>query len=243
MSLRHITRNSLFAVYFFLFFSIHSVYSQSLPATEKATGTLTETKEEIEKNLNPTPASSTDNTSSNSAESSEAKPNEPTNPAAAIEANKDGQSTEPGTGGTVTTASDKELEIKETPKNSVVVAKDKPKPVKKIKKKPAAPRPSVQVNAKNQALIKDQLVNAPEDASFLYETRYIPDYGESNEFLPAELEQEVIVETIERQSASSFQVQLPNMIQASVIAGIIALFLLYKRSVRKSVKGRRYGVR
>ena len=54
-----------------------------------------------------------------------------------------------------------------------------------------------------------QLRTAPEDASFLYETRYIPEYGSSEEFLPPDLEQEVIVETLERQTNRGFQIQLP----------------------------------
>lgn len=118
------------------------------------------------------------------------------------------------------------------------------KPIVKVrKKKPAVSIPAIKANPQNQEIVARQLRTAPEDASFLYETRYIPEYGSSGEFLPPDLEQEVIVETLERQTNRGFQIQLPNLVQTSVIAGIVFLFLLYKRNIKKSAKGRRYGVR
>lgn len=118
------------------------------------------------------------------------------------------------------------------------------KPTVKVrKKKPIVSAPAVRANPQNQEIVANQLRTAPEDASFLYETRYIPEYGSSEEFLPPDLEQEVIVETLERQTNRGFQIQLPNLVQTSVIAGIVFLFLLYKRNIKKSAKGRRYSAR
>lgn len=141
-------------------------------------------------------------------------------------------------------------ENKEDTTDTIIVEKEKEstitpstKPAVRVRKKNQPIYEKFRANPANQQVVAKQLNKAPEDASFLYETRYIPLYGTSEEFLPPDLEQEVIIETLERQTNKGFQLQLPNLIQTSVIAGIVFLFLLYKRNIKKSAKGRRYSAR
>lgn len=86
--------------------------------------------------------------------------------------------------------------------------------------------------------LEKQFLRAPEDPSFMYETRFIPGLEDSGEFLSQEVEQEVIVDTIEA-NKQKFKIVLPNLTQILIVGGIILLFALYRMRVRKMRNSRR----
>ena len=78
----------------------------------------------------------------------------------------------------------------------------------------------------------------PEDPSFLYETRYVPDNQQAEEFLSPELEKVVIKERIQeekdfRNNLEKIKIKLPGLTQTFIIVGIIIVILLYRSRVKQ----------
>ncbi|RME93293.1 MAG: hypothetical protein D6767_01270, partial [Candidatus Hydrogenedentota bacterium] len=64
---------------------------------------------------------------------------------------------------------------------------------------------------------ENQFLYAPEDPSFLYETRFIPDIKINDGFLSPQMEKALIVENIDKQKeASKLKIKLPNLMQTIV---------------------------
>jgi|GEM_PF-3033522 len=93
-------------------------------------------------------------------------------------------------------------------------------------------------NPAMQARVNEQYRWTPEDPSFLYETRNIPDHKNNQEFLPAELEKVEVKEQIKdeinfRKSLGKIKIRLPDMTQTLVLVTIIIVVLVYRSRVRK----------
>ena len=122
---------------------------------------------------------------------------------------------------------------RETPPSGQV----SPKPP--VEAKPAEERQKpAPVNRVRQKITQD-FFQTPEDPSFLYETRYIPEHRQKEEFLTRELEREVIEERISeakdfKEALEGLDIKLPGWKQVVVFTGIVILFILYRIRLRKS---------
>jgi hypothetical protein len=101
-----------------------------------------------------------------------------------------------------------------------------------------APKPVFITNQGVQKQLNEQYRWTPEDPSFLYETRYIPGIKITEEFLPVELEKEVIKERIAEEknftkSLEKIQIRLPDVKQTIVIVGLIIIILIYRTRVKR----------
>ena len=97
-----------------------------------------------------------------------------------------------------------------------------------------SPRPINQARRK----VTEDFFQTPEDPSFLYETRYIPDHIQKEEFLNRELEREVIEERILeakdfKETLEGIRMKLPSLTQVALFIGIILLFILYRMRLKK----------
>lgn len=106
-------------------------------------------------------------------------------------------------------------------------------------------RKTTKVREKSDSRVSEHFFIAPEDPSFLYETRYIPGHKKTEEFLSKELEKEVIVERIQeeqdfRKSLNKIKINMPDLRQVVVVAVVIGLFVLYRIRVRGMRKTARY---
>ncbi|MDH4200578.1 MAG: hypothetical protein OEV66_09385 [Spirochaetia bacterium] len=111
-------------------------------------------------------------------------------------------------------------------------------------KSQAALPPRILVNPTLQNLINDQLHQTPEDPSFLYETRYIPEHKNEQEFLSPGLEKVVVKERIKedvdfRKSLGKIKIRLPDLTQTLVLTSIIIIILLYRVRARRHPDMRR----
>ncbi|MDH4262061.1 MAG: hypothetical protein OEV78_03345 [Spirochaetia bacterium] len=97
---------------------------------------------------------------------------------------------------------------------------------------------AVYTNPAMQGKLNEQYRWTPEDPSFLYETRHIPDHINKQEFLSSELEKVEIREQIKeqinfRKSLDKIKIRLPDMTQTLVLVSIIIIVLVYRSQVRK----------
>lgn len=102
----------------------------------------------------------------------------------------------------------------------------------------------VYTNPAVQNRVNDQYRWTPEDPSFLYETRNIPDYKRTEEFLPEELEKVEIREQIQdevdfRKSLGKIKIRLPDMTQTLILVVIIVIVFIYRSRARKHHDSRR----
>ncbi len=109
---------------------------------------------------------------------------------------------------------------------------------------PQAPKKNAARN-KNKEQVAEHFFRAPEDPSFLYETRFIPGHRKTEEFLSKELEKEVIVERIQeeqdfRKSLNKIKINMPDYRQVAVVAIVIGLFILYRFRVKGMRRRTRY---
>ncbi len=83
--------------------------------------------------------------------------------------------------------------------------------------------------------VSRQLEKAPEDPSFLYETRHIPGLESRPEFLSPEVEAEVVVQTLSTNSEENrpLNVTMPSLLQIAVVIGIILLFTIYRMQISR----------
>lgn len=110
--------------------------------------------------------------------------------------------------------------------------------------KPVNQPPAIYYNQAMQNAVNEQLRWTPADPSFLYETRYIPEHKNDQEFLPSALEKVVIKEKIKeeanfRKSLGKIKIRLPDMTQSLAIAIIVFFVLLYRSRAKKEAKGRK----
>ena len=106
-----------------------------------------------------------------------------------------------------------------------------------LETKPQVPQ-AVYTNPAMQAKLIEQYRWTPEDPSFLYEIRNIPDHINKQEFLSSELEKVEIREQIKeqinfRKSLDKIKIRLPDMTQTLVLVSIIIIVLVYRSRVRK----------
>ena len=96
----------------------------------------------------------------------------------------------------------------------------------------------VYTNPAMQNRVNEQYRWSPEDPSFLYEIRNIPDHRYKEEFLPTDLEKVEVKEHIKeevnfRKSLGKIKIRLPDMTQTLILASIIILVLVYRTRARK----------
>ena len=102
----------------------------------------------------------------------------------------------------------------------------------------------VYTNPAMQNRVNEQYRWTPEDPSFLYETRNIPDHKNKQEFLPTELEKVEIKERIQeevdfRKSLGKIKIRLPDMTQTLILVSIIIIVLVYRSRARKQHSSRK----
>ena len=111
-------------------------------------------------------------------------------------------------------------------------------------KNPVIAVPRVFTNPVLQNRVNDQLHWTPEDPSFLYETRNIPDHKKDQEYLSPSLEKVVVKEQIKedmdfRKSLGKIKIRLPDLTQTLVLACIIIIILVYRARARRSPDSRK----
>ncbi|MDH5716686.1 MAG: hypothetical protein OEZ22_03495 [Spirochaetia bacterium] len=100
------------------------------------------------------------------------------------------------------------------------------------------------------SVITEQLNNAPENPSFLYETRYIPEIEDTSEFLSPKVEKSIIIErlaavekneeeheTEDGNNEINLKIKLPSFTQILIVIGILIVFILYRIRVKKIKRG------
>jgi hypothetical protein len=131
----------------------------------------------------------------------------------------------------------------ETPVDSATGSISKKLETDTEKKTEVAQPVTSNTNHSAQGKVNEQYRWAPEDPSFLYETRNIPDHKNKQEFLPAELEKVEVKERIQdevnfRKSLDKIKIRLPDMTQTLILVSIIIVVLVYRSRARKQ-----YGLR
>lgn len=100
--------------------------------------------------------------------------------------------------------------------------------------KPTSQGKSQSSEKTSQASSEDQFTWAPEDPSFLYETRFIPDIHVNDGFLNPEIEKELIIDKIQKQDQKKdLKLKLPNLTQTLLFIAVLLLFLFYRMRVKK----------